>query len=153
MKELSQETGRRVTDVATLTRFPAVVRAALDGDCARDRFVPANGIVLSSTYRIKPPGDELTVDDEEEKQAFFRPWRAVYKSEGVDVVKYASRREDTAQSRIQGTHISGPMESDDSIIEQQFGELDNAGVEIGDSDARHVEDSVEGWLSKLGYLW
>jgi len=152
VKEPGQDAGHWVSEVASLTRFPAVVKAGLNGQPAAEKFLPPDGRVLSSTYRITPPGEELPLDNETEKEPYFGPWRAVYENADDDVVKYASRREDAAKFRIAGTNVSTPIDVEGQVVDQEFSELADAGVAIGDPAIREVDQHVEDRLTELGYL-
>lgn len=148
------DSGRRVRRPASLTEFPSVVEDIVDGDAeaaVADGFVP-DGDVVSSTFRIAPPGDELALP-EDERAKYFGPWRAVYRTAGDAVIKYA-RRGDAAVT-IDVTDPQNPVtlaDTDDGVVAPVFDEFHSEGVRLGMSADREMEDNVEERLSDLGYL-
>jgi len=143
--------GRRVDAPASLTQFPAAVEAAVgDGDPV-SAFVP-DGDVVSSTYRIRPPGDELALP-ESEREPYFGPWRAVYRADEDGVVKYARRGDDAATLRIPDAQSRVELSDDDEgVVAETFESFRDVGVRVGSAGERDVEDAVEDRLSDLGYL-
>jgi arylsulfatase A-like enzyme len=145
---------RHVTDLATLQRFPAAVRAAVAGESAADAFVP-DGPVLSSTYCVDPPGDELPLV-EAHREPYFGPWRAVYRETGDGVRKSVTRRDDSATVQIRDARVSYRLAADDleedpvEVVDGIFGELDGADVALGEGD--ELDAATEQHLEELGYL-
>jgi len=136
---------------ASLTQFPAAVEAVVDGGDAAAAFVP-DGDVLASTYRIRPPGDELDLP-ESDRPPYFGPWRAVYRASDDGVVKYARRGEDAVELGIPGAQTRVRRTEDDGgIVDEAFDSLCDRGIRVGAAGERDVEDGVEERLADLGYL-
>lgn len=147
-----QGEARTIEEPATLTRFPSVVRAAIDGGDPSTEFAPDDGVVLSSTYRIEPPGDELPIE-EDERDPYFGPWRAVYYRENGDLFKAATRGDDQITLRLHDAQTASKEgEYGRQRVEAEFDELSPVDVAIGSASEREVEDQVEDRLADLGYL-
>ncbi|WP_415382073.1 sulfatase-like hydrolase/transferase [Halosimplex sp. TS25] len=143
--------GRTVEAPASLTRFPDVVDATIEGDDPADAFVP-EGDVLSSTFRIKPPGNELSLP-EPEREPYFGPWRAVYRETEDGVVKYARRGDDAIELGVPDAQRTvRRADSDGGVVAEAFDALEPQGVRLGSAAGRDVEDDVEDRLADLGYL-
>ncbi|WP_459194219.1 sulfatase-like hydrolase/transferase [Halosimplex sp. J119] len=145
--------GNRIRDPVSLTQFPAAVDAALDGADPIAAFSPS-GDVVSSTFRIRPPGDELALE-ESEREKYFGPWRAVYRpaESGDGVRKYARRGDDAITLEIPNAQTTRKLsDTDDQVVESVFGSFSDAAVRLGSADDRDVETEVEERLSDLGYL-
>jgi len=142
---------RIVREPASLTQFPTVVDALLEGDDPVAAFVPERD-VLSSTYRIEPPGDELDLPPAE-REKYFGPWRAVYRQIDGNVVKYTRRGDDAATLVVHDAQtIDRRTDGDEGVVEDVFGNLEDVEVRYGDSSDRDMEDDVESRLEDLGYL-
>jgi len=151
VKEPHQSSGRTIDELATLTNFPNVVRRAIVGRDSAEAFLPDDGTVISSTYRIAPPGDELPLD-ESEREPYFGPWRAVYQKEEGHVTKYATRRDDQATIRIHDAQVSYVVDDGGrEVVDSVFEELTDADVRMN-TEGDAVDDEVETRLEDLGYL-
>lgn len=143
--------GRAVENGASLTQFPTVVRAALSEEDPVAAFIP-DGPVLSSTYRIRPPGNELDLP-QPEREPYLGPWRAVYQSEKEGVVKYARRGDDNAELYIEDAQTVIRRDDDDNgEVNRIFSKIRQADVRVGGADGRDINDDVEDRLADLGYL-
>ena len=151
VKEPAQTTGRSISDAATLTRFPDAVRAALEDGRAADAFVPSDGFVRSATHRIVPPGDELPFE-ESERERYFGPWRASYRSTDDGVVKYARRGDRTRLFRVLDAQTIRSEADDDADRFRDLGQVQSVDITLGNAAEREVDESVEQRLDDLGYL-
>jgi arylsulfatase A-like enzyme len=152
MKEPTQKSGRVIDKLATLTQFPDVISAAVAGRESVSEFLPSDGTVLSSTYRVVPPGPELPLD-ETDRQPYFGPWRALYRERDGDVYKFAQRRNDELTALVRDAQISYTIEdSDGGEVTQVFDRLSDAGVQLDAGTNQDVDDDVENRLEDLGYL-
>lgn len=142
---------RTVDRAATLTRFPTAVQAALGGSDPIEAFVPEDAVV-SSTYRIRSPGEELELPPAERKK-FFGPWQAVYRTADAGVVKYARRGDDAVELLIEDAQSAVcRAETDGGQVARTFDEFHDASVEVGAASEREMTDDVEDRLADLGYL-
>jgi arylsulfatase A-like enzyme len=143
---------KTVDEPATLTRFPAVVEAAIsDGGLNGSEFVP-EGDVVSSTYRIVPPGEELDLPEDERKN-YFGSWRAVYRKENGTIRKYARRGSDAVT--LDATDIQNVVQeasTDEGVVNSVFETFQNQGVRYGHSAERDIAEDTEERLTDLGYL-
>lgn len=152
VKAPGQQTGRRVSSVASLTKFPQAVRMALQNSDPADAFVPDDGIVVSSTDRIIPPGEKYPLS-EAELRPYFGPWRAMYRHEDEDLVKYSEHRGDEQRERIINAQVSFPLASiDDDSLSTVFNGFDDADIELNGQGDCSVDDDVTERLSELGYI-
>ena len=136
---------------ASLTQFPTAVEAVIDGDDPADAFVP-DGDVLASTYRIRPPGDELDLP-ESDRSPYFGPWRAAYRASDDGVVKYARRGEDAVELGIPNAQTTVRRTEDDGgVVDEAFDSLCDRGIRVGAAGERDIENGVEERLADLGYL-
>lgn len=143
--------GQTVTAPATLTRFPDLVNTIIEGTDPVNAFVP-NGDVFSSTFRIKPPGDELPLR-ETERKPYFGPWRAVYRDTEDGIIKYAKRGDDAVKVKIPNAQQTIQLaDSDCDVVLEAFGTLSTQNIKKGTANVRNVEDDVENRLADLGYL-
>jgi len=146
-----EDGGRRVSEAASLTRFPAAVEAAVVGGDPADAFVP-DGPVVSSTYRIRPPGDEIDLPPAE-RERYFGPWRAVYRTTDDGVVKYARRGDDAGEFLVRDAQsVERRADTDGGEVAAVFDDLREAGVRVGSAAERDMTDDVEDRLADLGYL-
>lgn len=145
--------GREIPQPATLTRFPRVVKDTVDENVEDpvSGFVPEQDVV-SSTYRIKPPGDELDLP-ESERQKYFGPWRSVYRMTDDGVLKYARRGDDAVTLKIPDAQDSVEVSTDDDgVVEEVFSSFQDEGVKFGSAGNRDIDTEVESRLEDLGYL-
>lgn len=135
-----------VSKPASLTRFPAVVRAALEDECGS--FVPPESYTLTSSYRIGEPGNQLPLA-EADREAYFGPWHAVCRERNGRVVVDAIRRED--QVRYEPSLGNQPKSgcTDRDVVEGIVNGLSD--VEIS-AENRSIDHEVEGRLEELGYI-
>lgn len=152
IKEPGQSSGKRIQELATLTKFPDVVKAGIEGGETVNEFVPTNEPVISSTYRIKQPGDELPLN-EADREHYFGPWRAIYREEEGQILKYVKRRDDTVTMRIRDAQISYPIrDTVNGLINDYFEGLSDAGVKASGTKVDPISEDIERQLADLGYL-
>lgn len=153
VKRPHQENSKTVKNIATLTQFAQVVENTISDDSSVVSFVPDEDQVISSTYRIKPPGDELPLS-EPDREPYFGPWRAVYRDDETGVVKYATRRDNTGTFRIRDTGSLEEIEDTDAatVVEEVFQHLRDGVQTVGEADERELTEDVEDKLADLGYL-
>lgn len=111
-------------------------------------FIPEDGIVVSSTYRVPEPGDKLP--SHIDKRRYVGPWRAIYENQGEDVIKLSTHGEEGATVRIKSAQDS-IVESRDypGSVDSFFDQLEDAGVNQGNSQ---MTDEIEANLRSLGYV-
>lgn len=144
-------TGRQIREPATLARFRTAVEATLNNEDPIVGFVPEDDVV-SSTYRIKPPGDELNLP-QADREPYFGPWRAIYRALDGDVVKYVRRGADAVTLNVPDAQTtSRRADGDDGVVEEVFSSFTDAGVKLGAANERHIDEEVENRLEELGYL-
>lgn len=152
VKEPNQETKKEVDNIATLTNFPTVVRTAIDGQNPAKEFVPKDELVVSSTYRVREPGDELPIN-EENRKPYFGPWRAVYRENNGEIQKHVRRDRDEITLQIKDAQTAYTIANEDrGVIDQVFGEITDAGVKICETEGQEIDEEIEEKLADLGYL-
>jgi hypothetical protein len=146
VKYPNQKDPEQISEVATLSAFPDVVRETIDG--GRRSFVPESGRVLASTYRVPAPGDMLpeTVN----RDHYVGPWRAVYENDSSGVIKRATHGSDGATITIRSAQDQcvTSREYPDEVT-AVFDSLPDADVHIG---TKETDDEVEDRLEALGYM-
>ncbi|AZH26332.1 sulfatase [Haloplanus aerogenes] len=156
VKYPGQTEGRTVDRPATLTRFPAVVRAAVDGEGAAeadatdgDRSFAPDGPVLVSTERVTSPSEELP-DACPNPERYAGPWRAVYEWRDGAVWKF-SRRGDSALTQVIPNALERQViERDEDVTSEVFDAIEpDPTVAAGNRD---LDADVQSHLKELGYL-
>jgi arylsulfatase A-like enzyme len=143
--------GSTVSDPVSLTSFPTAVERTMQGATPEEAFAP-EGPVVSSTYRIRPPGDELDLPMSERRK-YFGPWRAVYRATDAGVVKFARRGQAAVELLVRDAQtIERRADDDGGVVEETFSSFEPVGIELGSVDDRVVDDAVEDRLADLGYL-
>ncbi|WP_153553804.1 sulfatase-like hydrolase/transferase [Halomicrobium sp. LC1Hm] len=141
------ERGGANDSLASLTRFPAVVEAALDGETGS---FAVDDRAFASTHRLERPAVMLP-DACEDPERYGGPWRAVYEQDDDGVYKYGTHDSASATIRVRDAQVSDRVSDDDGgVVAQSYGELEGADVSDGESES--LEDSVEDQLESLGYI-
>lgn len=149
VKHPLQTEGDRIDEVASLAEFPKVVRETVAAGDSVPRFTSEDGVVLSSTDRLKPPADQLPMSADD-LEPYFGPWRAVYQHKDGIIHKYTKRRDDECVVKVQDAQISYLADRvTNGEVEFKFGNLRDKGVR-GSSETE-LEDEVEQRLEDLGY--
>jgi len=161
VREPGQTEGARVSNPASLTRFPDAVAAARDGERAADPFstgptlVSYAGLPESAKVRAREYADEDAL------VALDGPSRAVYVDHGRGVRKYVQWRDRTAtvqvvdaattylESASDGTGASGELDAGAELA-AAFDDLSDAGVRAVDDG--ELDAATEERLKELGYL-
>lgn len=141
-----QNRGKTVDEPVSLARFPAVVRAQLEG---RQPVFESDDPVLSSTYRIQEPGSELPLEPNDRKP-YFGPWHALYRSQDGVIRKDALHGAYDMQIMIRSARDrSGVGRADRELVEEAVSALQPLNIV---SDRRQISDSIEQRLNDLGYV-
>lgn len=153
VREPGQSSGESVSEPATLSRFPSVVRTALDSTSAdpASQFVPDDEPVVSSTFRVRPPGDSLPLD-RDRKELHFGPWRALYKTESGDVYKYARRHGDETCLCVPTAQTTYEVDRGTSIVTRVFDDMTKGNVRLDSPDEQEMSEDAEQRLKNLGYF-
>ncbi|MFC5279650.1 sulfatase-like hydrolase/transferase [Halorubrum rubrum] len=144
VKHPGQFSGDSVNAPATLTRFPAVVEKAVNGE--RTRFTPNDGITITTSYRIAEPGDQLPIP-RNKRESYFGPWHAICREHDGQVVVDAVRRGDRVQYTPDTSRHTGS--ADREYVESIIGQLSNANMT---EEENELEREVEQRLHELGYM-
>jgi arylsulfatase A-like enzyme len=146
VKYPNQKDPEQISEVATLSAFPDVVRETVDG--GRESFVPESGRVLASTYRVPAPGDMLpeTVN----RDHYVGPWRAVYENDSSGVIKRATHGSDGATITIRSAQDQCVTSREyPGEVTAVFDSLHDADVHMG---TKETDEKVEDQLEALGYM-
>ncbi len=146
VKYPEQSKAKTVTEPASLTRFPLVVRNLIDGE--RESFVPEGGHVITSSYRIEEPGDGLPLP-EAEREPYFGPWHAVCRKLDDAVIVDAIRRDDQVryETSVPDRQVMRDR-GDREFVELTVDDLDTVDVTGIEED---IGAEVEQRLHELGY--
>lgn len=150
VKYPGQSTPETVDDLATLTEFPNIVEAAMDGAASRDSFVP-DGPVVVSTDRLREADGSIFAGSGETPEDYYGPWRAVYEQSDGHVRKYVQWNDQGSVERIYpvGSPTAvGPEHG--AFVKRTFDEL--APLDLKRATDGPISEEVEDRLTELGYL-
>jgi len=149
VKRPHQVEAKAISSVATLTRFPSVVRSCISGDNTTDPFVD-DGFALSMTYLL----DERHRDKYDfysDIDVLIGPWRAVYENNGNAVRKSVCKGNRSATIDIfdanTAVHIN---ENGKDTVEHRYSKL--ADTELVYEEEKRFSDELEQRLQNLGYI-
>jgi arylsulfatase A-like enzyme len=149
VKYPNQTAGEKVSELASLQRFPDAVQSIIDGEERNDDAFVTSPVLVSTANLKKESTSQLP--DSEMIPSLLGPWRAVYRQEGDTVVKYVKRDGDAAKIRVVDHHTSYKIdESDDGVVDEVYGAVSPAGIKANRSNA--VSEEVNEQLRELGYL-
>ncbi|GAD53520.1 choline-sulfatase [Halarchaeum acidiphilum MH1-52-1] len=148
------ETDRSVvSDVASLTRFPSVVEAVVDGDSDPERrFIPENHAIVSS-HGLEEPMENRARRYVDDLYRFNGDARAVYEGSGDDVSKYVSWRNRRATVLSHDAKSSyRRTEDDEGRVDATFDQFTDRGVREDSGGMDDVDDATKQRLEDLGYV-
>ena len=159
VKHPGQTEGERVAEPASLTNFPAVVRAVLEGDDERAREGFTEGPIVASSAGLTEPNMKLAREfcEEDDLWQFCGEMRAVFEADAesdVDgaVLKDADWEDESVGVRVVDSHASYVRERDDGgRVGEVFGGFSDAGVRESGTDVDDVDDATRQRLRDLGY--
>jgi len=135
--------------IASLTRFPEVVRSELTGE--RGSFA-VDDHAVAMTYRLEQPERVLPAACPD-RASYGGPWRAVYRQDGDRVRKDADHGPDARTELIESAQVSYPRdEADTALLDRVYDGFEDAGVRGSPADDASLDDDVEQQLEELGYL-
>ncbi len=143
-----------VESVATLSKYPDVVRSTLDGSNDFKGFVPESKPVVASGKIL-----EKTLEDgkriakyRDDPRKFAGTVRAVFEEKNGKLLKHLSWGEDTVTVEIEDAHNSYIVESSSTLkkINSTFSKLNKNGVLIEFDEG--VSESTKQHLEDLGYM-
>jgi arylsulfatase len=138
----------RVTEPATLRRFPAVVESVV-GDGEPAGFVP-DGLVRCVSTGVDDPESVVPPDCPDLNQ-FRGPFRAIYESADIGVRKFATWQSSAATVAAPDAGTCYRLERGGrERVDAAFEGLEDAGVRADDDVA--LDEATEQRLSDLGYV-
>lgn len=143
VKPPGSTSNKTVTEPATLTQFPTVVRETVNGNTGS--FVPETGEAVTSSYRVEEPGNNLPIPADERKP-YFGPWHAVCRMQNEQILVDAVRREDHV--RYSPVVRQNVKSGDPDYINSVMDEFSSANIRREDNT---INDEVEQRLHELGY--
>lgn len=140
-----QSTGETIHELATLTQFPRVVRAAVDGDTHGFE----DGNVVASNPGMTELGKGRAEEYVSDTGPYEEPIRLAYDSDGETVRKYVEygdhgvivRYEDTQRVSVEETTV-------DDVIADRFDSLSPVGILESEDE---LSPSARARLEDLGY--
>lgn len=147
-----QSDGTEVSDLATLRRFPDMVKSAITGECNDDEFVPDGPVIASaSTVDLKMKNTQRAGEYCDNIEPYRGPIRTVYRTENGVIRKYLTWRDDSVTVEIKNAQSATVIEdgTPHTVVENVFEKLSDAGVasqqyEVGEKTLDHLES--------LGYV-
>lgn len=136
----------------SLTDFPRVVDAALEGDWATDEFV-TEGPVLASSHGLEEPMEERASKFVDDLWLYNGDYRAVYTDRGDRVEKQVTWRDDyEAAVDVFDAQVARVLPGGSApAVSAAFESLGDAGVRAADEDI-DVSAATEQRLEDLGYM-
>lgn len=141
-----------VDELATLSRLPDVVEAAIEADWTGTEFVPSDRVYASGTGVSQIKGQLRQAEEHLDEVAKYRDVpRAVYSKDGR--TKYATWDKDAVAIRFTGEGVDIKRDSKTARREvaSVFDSLENAGIRI-ERTADEVDQSTKDRLTDLGYV-
>ncbi len=147
-----QREGERVSEVASLTRFPAAVRALLDDELRDDAFVP-DGPVVASSHGLEEPMEERAARYCDDLWRFNGDARAVYRDEDGFVRKDVTWRDEAASILVCDAKASSKTGTDGARdrVESAFAAIEDRGVRDESEGLGDVDEATQKRLEDLGY--
>jgi arylsulfatase A-like enzyme len=139
----------RVTDLATLTAFPEVVRAARDGGVPS--FAPDESVIASS-HGLEEPMEERALRYAGDLYLFDGHCRAVYEPLDGDVRKFAGWRDRRVTVDVFGAACSLRRSFDDGgRVDEVFSGTEDVGVREESGGVEDLDEATKRRLEDLGY--
>lgn len=147
----SQDDIVSISDAASLTQFPSVVKNVVNGEDRHDAFVPEDPVVVSS-HGLEEPMEERAQRYTGDFYRFNGDARAVYNDADDDVAKWLSWREKRATVRVNGAKSSYKSDdSDEGHVDEVFKKFEDLGVRDDSSGMDDVDEATKQRLEDLGY--
>ena len=142
---------RRIEQVATLTRFPTVVRSFVTKGTVED-FIPS-GPVIASSHGLEEPMEERARRYCDNISRFNGDARACYENTDDVVRKYMTWRSKSATVTIGDAKASFRSNGDaKSKVESAFEDVTDADVRIEGKDMSDIDETTKQRLADLGYV-
>jgi arylsulfatase len=144
-----QETGKRVTQLASLTNFPDAVWAAIEGNTKPGEAFAVDDFALASDHGILAlDRDAATAQCEESLlEILDRPVRVVYEQRDGTVVKELSGPRHSVRIDLNDGTVT---DSDGSLVSSAYADRSSAGVVA--YDEAELSDPTRAHLEEMGYL-
>jgi arylsulfatase len=143
-----------IDELASLSRFPGVVRSEISTNESTKNFVPDKPVVSSTDYDSKYEAHTRTFDEYIERMdsSAFSGWaHAVYDDSGERIMKYSEWEE--FESSVQISNAQNSMKVGSSAhneIDKHIGSLSNANIKT--KEVGKANSQTRKRLQKLGYL-
>jgi arylsulfatase A-like enzyme len=150
VKHPGQTTGSRIDDPATLTQFPASVRAAVDN--REPQFVPDEPVVVYSDG-LEEPMKERANKYCADITRFDGEASAVYDGSGTNVKKYISWRDYDAIVRIRDAKIRYRLaDEENGRVVSRFDQLTDMDIRTDTDGVEEINTTTRQRLEDLGYV-
>ncbi|RDZ45501.1 arylsulfatase [Haloferax sp. Atlit-10N] len=148
-----QADSETVSAAASLTEFPRVVDAVLDGEWDCDAFVPDDGAVVASTHGLDEPSQALAEEFCGSVMPYGGVSRTVYETTDEGVVQYQAWEDAASTVRIFDAKTAWKAaDTDDGVVSETFGAFDDLGVREESEGIDAAEGATKERLKDLGYL-
>lgn len=147
----------RVRELSTLTRFPDVVRRAIDDETSPDDLT-CDGETVATTYGLTQDeqlrGRALRYCDEEELRPFDARARCAYEDDGDGTLhKYVTLRSEAATVVARDAQTSYKVSDDGAErVERAFDRIGDADVRTQGGGIEDVDGATYQRLEDLGYV-
>ena len=139
----------QVDRIASLTRFPEVVRSRINGG---NQLFTVEEYALSMTNRLEDPTKVLP-SKISEREEYGGPWFAVYESDDNGYVrKFAKQKSNEISVLIPDAQSSAVIDQGTNIVDDVYGELESAEIRSQKEPTQNPSEEVEQKLEDLGYL-
>lgn len=153
VKYPGQKGGKIIDSVATLTKFPGVVKDVINGEPSSDGFVPDRPVVASS-YRIEDDESlqERALRHCDDLSAFESPTHVVYE-DGYPVRKYITWKDREATVEVRNAQDSYKVsDSGGRKVREIFESMEEKEIRMKGETAGNIDDETYEKLQDLGYL-
>jgi hypothetical protein len=137
---------------ASLTQFPAAVRATRSGDWHHEAFVP-DGPVLASTFGLSPSEQRAKPEYVDDLSAYDRPTKVVYQQEEKSVHKHITYGDESFTLDVtdpQQSTIVATGEVPARVVETAFKSVHTVD-EPRRAEEVAIDEEVTQRLEELGY--
>lgn len=149
-----QNESRRISEVASLTQFPAVVRSLLEDEWDDGAFVPDEPVIASS-HGLEEPMEERARKYCDDLWRFNGDARAVYRDDKAGFVrKDVTWRDEDASVLICDAKAASKTEDKDARgrVESAFENIEDLGVSDDSEGLGDVDEATQKRLEDLGYV-
>ena len=151
VKHPGQNDPDRVPEVASLTEFPTVVRAVLNGEYDGTEFAPEEPVVATS-YGLDEQKEEMASQYCDDIERFRETAHAVYEGSGNEVIEYVTWGDSEATLRVYDAETAATVSQDGGDRVREVVDTFAPQDVLESSEGDDLTDSAKKRLEDLGYV-